>query len=119
MVAVRKHRPMAVWGGRTTEDAERKLVLTLALILAFSPGEKEPPWRVLIFRLIVRPNQSRVFPKDGARFSFLSLAHRMGEGGRRPGEGLSLAGMREDVKPFKMSLVTSSPTKAAVLVLVY
>jgi hypothetical protein len=25
----------------------------------------------------------------------LSLAHRMGEGGRRPGEGMSLAGMRE------------------------
>jgi len=25
----------------------------------------------------------------------LSLAHRMGEGGRRPGEGLRLAGMRE------------------------
>jgi hypothetical protein len=75
-------------------------VLTLALILAFSPGEKESPWRVLIVRLIVRPIQPQVFQKDGARFSFLSLAHRMGEGGRRPGEGLSLAGMMEDVKPF-------------------
>ena len=41
-------RPMAVWGGRTTE-AERKLVLTLALILAFSPWEKEPPWHVFLF----------------------------------------------------------------------
>jgi len=70
-------RPMAVWGGQTTKDAESKLVLTLALILAFSPGEKESPWRVLISWMTVRPIQSRVFQKAGARFSF-SL-------GRRPG----------------------------------
>ena len=70
-------RAKAAWGGRTTKDAESKFVLTLALILAFSPGEKESPWRVLIFRMIVRPIQSRIFQKAGARLSF-SL-------GRRPG----------------------------------
>ncbi len=34
---------------------------------------------------------------DGERFSLLSLAHRVGEGGRGPGEGMSLTGLREDV----------------------
>ena len=37
--------------------------------------------------MCVRQIQPQVFQRRGKRFSFLSLAHRMGEGGRRPGEG--------------------------------
>jgi len=32
----------------------------------------------------------------------LPLAHRMGEGGRRPGEGMSLAGVRTLVDQFHL-----------------
>jgi hypothetical protein len=69
---------MAVWGGRTTE-AERKLVLTLALILAFSPWEKESPWHVFDFSDNCPANPVASFSKDGGRFS-LSANDSWGRG---------------------------------------
>src|ERR1035437_1965095 len=83
-------------------------------LLSSLPGRGNHHWRVLVLRMIVRPVQLRVFQSDGARFSLLSLAHRMGEGGRRPGEGLSLAGMREDVKPIIFQRSASCPNSQRV-----
>jgi hypothetical protein len=39
------------------------LVLTLALILAFSPGEKEPPWHVFDFSVDPPANPVAGFSK--------------------------------------------------------
>ena len=69
------------------------LILTLALNLAFSPGRRNSNGAFLIVRMIVRQIQLREF-SWGRRTFLLSLAHRMGEGGRRPGEGMSLVGVR-------------------------
>ena len=73
----------AVWDERTTGDDKRKYVLTLALILAFSPGEKEPPWRIFDFSDDGPANPVAGFSKR--RRTFLLL---LGE----------KAGMREVVK---------------------
>jgi hypothetical protein len=44
----------------------------------------------------------RVQRSEGiVQIRFLSLAHQMGEGGRRPGEGMILTGMREVVNYWK------------------
>jgi hypothetical protein len=51
--------------------------LRLALILAFSPRRRNSLCTSSFSRLTIRPIQSRVFQRDGERFSF-SL-------GRRPG----------------------------------
>jgi len=45
-------------GGR--RPGEGSFCSTLALILAFSPGEKELRWRVLVYRLTVEQIQSQV-----------------------------------------------------------
>jgi hypothetical protein len=41
----------------------------LALILTFSPGEKEQPWGISGFALAVRQIQSQEFQGDGESFS--------------------------------------------------
>ena len=69
-------------------DDEMKFVLTLALNLAFSPGEKELPWRVFDFSVDGPANPVAGFSK--ARGTILPLRQR--ELGER-------AGVRWRVKP--------------------
>jgi hypothetical protein len=54
-----------------------EMVVTLALILAFSPEEKEQRARVSGFAVSVRQIQSREFQRDG-KLSSLSLEERAG-----------------------------------------
>ena len=75
-----------------------KFVGTLALTLALSPEEREQQSRDSGF-----VDDCPANPVTGIRVRqrrillLLSLPHRMGEGGRRLGEGMVLAGMREVV----------------------
>jgi hypothetical protein len=74
------------------------LYFTPALILTFFPEEKEQQLHVSGFAADCPANTvARNFKQAANDSRFLSLAHRMGEGGRRPGEGLILAGVRADV----------------------
>ena len=86
-VAVCKDPAKGSLGWTNDGSAERKSVLTLALILAFSLGEKEPPWRAFDFSVDRPANPVADFSKR--RRTFLLL---LGE----------KAGMREDVKPFSL-----------------
>src|ERR1035438_10276744 len=61
----------AVWAGRTTGDDERKFVLTLALNLAFSPGEKESLRASLIFRMVGRQIPAHEFSRSRRAFLLL------------------------------------------------
>ena len=59
-----------------------KFVLTLALILAFSPGEKEPPAHVSLFSDDRPANPAAGFVKDAARVAPSPWGEGRDEGGR-------------------------------------
>ena len=67
------------------------MVFWLALTLTLSPGEREQSSGASGFAEHCPASPARGFSSEAENDSAsLSLAHRMGEGGRRPGEGLSL-----------------------------
>ena len=78
--------------------AGMNLVLTPALTCFLSPRRGQRGEWFLVGGKLSGKSRRVDFQGDGGQFTFLSLAHWMGEGGRRPGEGMILAGMREVVK---------------------
>ena len=85
LVAVRQHRPMAVWGGRTTKDAERKLVFDARPHPGLLPRGEGIALARLDFSVDRSANPVAGFSRR--RCAFLLLL------------GVK-AGMREDVKPI-------------------
>jgi hypothetical protein len=57
-----------------------RMVLTLALTFYPLPQERKSPWHVFIFSADYRPIQSRVFQRDGERFSLSAVKRGRGPG---------------------------------------